>query len=150
MVFADLTDEPHCFEARGGLYRPEDSHLWDDLGTWHLGLDHLGFSGNGRYGFDRARAYSDIQDGRVFTMGETLVSALNTTDHFLGVLGLGIAQGNFESTIARSPLTVAVQDTSLIPSYSYGYTAGAHYRELGISFRLWHCTHRWQATYRPL
>jgi hypothetical protein len=65
-------------------------------------------------------------------MGETLVSAINTTSHFLGIFGLGITQGNFKSTVARSPLTVAVQDTGIIPSYSYGYTAGAHYRQSAL------------------
>lgn len=122
-----LVDEPHCSDARGGLYRPQDSNDWDDLGTWHLGLDDLGYSGNGQYGFDRVKATSEIQSGRGFSMDQTLTAAINTTDHFLGILGLGITQGNFNSTVARSPLTVAVQEYGLIPSYSYGYTAGAHY-----------------------
>lgn len=127
-VCADsVIDEPHCSDARGGLYRPEDSKNWDDLGTWHLGLDHLGYSGNGLYGLDRVKATGKIQDGRDFSMDETLTAALNTTDHFLGILGLGITKGNFGDTVVPSPLTVAVQESGLIPSYSYGYTAGAHY-----------------------
>ena len=69
-------------------------------------------------------------------MDKTLMAAVNTTEHFLGIFGMGITQGNFESTVARSPITVAVQEYGLIPSYSYGYTAGAHYRNMPASVTL--------------
>jgi hypothetical protein len=60
-------------------------------------------------------------------MGKVLLAALNTTNYFTGVLGLGIVQSRFGNLVAESPLTQAVQTFGRIPSYSYGFTAGAHY-----------------------
>ena len=62
-------------------------------------------------------------------MSKILTSALNTTDWFLGYYGLGINQGRFNGEVVKSPLTDAVENLGLIPSYSYGYTAGAYYRK---------------------
>ena len=62
------------------------------------------------------------------SMSGVLIAALNTTNYFDGLFGLGITQGNFGDKVAESPLTQAVKDFGWIPSYSYGYTAGAHYR----------------------
>lgn len=63
-------------------------------------------------------------------MSNVLIATVNTTDYLNGLLGLGITQGNFGGTVAESPLTQAVKEFGWIPSYSYGYTAGAHYRTL--------------------
>ncbi|KAJ4322617.1 hypothetical protein N0V84_004755 [Fusarium piperis] len=58
------------------------------------------------------------------------MAAVNTTSYLNGFFGLGITQGNFNGTVAESPLTQAVRDYGLIPSYSFGYTAGAHYNSM--------------------
>lgn len=60
-------------------------------------------------------------------MNDVLIASINTTDYLHGLFGLGITQGNFNGTVADSPLTQAVSQYGLIPSYSFGYTAGAHY-----------------------
>ncbi|KAM5348308.1 hypothetical protein ACJ41O_008132 [Fusarium nematophilum] len=60
-------------------------------------------------------------------MTKVLMAAINTTDYLNGLFGLGITQGNFSGRVAESPLTQAVKDFGWIPSYSFGYTAGAHY-----------------------
>lgn len=125
---ADLDqDEPRCSRQRGGLYDPQASSDWEPLGTWQLSLEHLGIEGNGQYGFDTATARSDIQDGREFAIKKALMASINVTAPFLGQFGLAINPGNFGSVVAKSPLISAVESSSLIPSYSYGYTAGAHY-----------------------
>jgi hypothetical protein len=69
-------------------------------------------------------------------MGKVLMAALNTTSYFTGVLGLGIVQSKFGNLVAESPLTQAVQTYGIIPSYSYGFTAGAHYSKNLISSTL--------------
>lgn len=97
------------------------------MGIWQLGLDYLGYGGNGQYGLDTVNAYSTITDIG-FGMSNVLMSAINTTDYYLGFFGLGITQGNFGHEVAQSPLTQAVHTFGWIPSYSYGYTAGASYR----------------------
>ncbi|KAG9257344.1 aspartic peptidase domain-containing protein [Emericellopsis atlantica] len=128
-------NEPHCSSARGGLYDPMQSKDWHDMGTWQLGLDHLNHSANGRYGLDALQIEpTDSEKG--LSMKQALTSAYNSTDYYLGIFGLGITQGNFGDVVAKSPLTAAVEDYGLFPSYSYGYTAGAHYHNTPASITM--------------
>ncbi|PTB63940.1 acid protease [Trichoderma citrinoviride] len=130
-----LQKEPHCTAARGGIYTPFASKHWSYMGIWQLGLDYLGYGGNGQYGLDTVNAYSKITDIG-FGMSNVLMSAINTTDYYLGYFGLGITQGNFGREVAQSPLTQAVHTFGWIPSYSYGFTAGASYRNTPVSITL--------------
>ncbi|CEI40564.1 hypothetical protein FVEN_g1604 [Fusarium venenatum] len=130
-----LLKEPHCTAARGGIYDAEDSSDWTSLGTWQLGLSYLGYGGNGDYGRDLINTQSPLRS-EPFTMNEVLIASINTTSYLHGLFGLGITQGNFNGTVAESPLTQAVSQYGLIPSYSFGYTAGAHYRNLPASLTL--------------
>ncbi|EHK20346.1 uncharacterized protein TRIVIDRAFT_192926 [Trichoderma virens Gv29-8] len=130
-----LKKEPHCTAARGGIYTPFASKHWSYMGIWQLGLDYLGYGGNGQYGLDTVNAYSTITDIG-FGMSNVLMSAINTTDYYLGYFGLGITQGSFGHEVAQSPLTQAVHTFGWIPSYSYGYTAGAAYRNMPVSITL--------------
>lgn len=119
------TEEPHCTSARGGVYELTSSKSWTSLGMWQLGLDYLGYGGNGDYGLDslKTETLSDTE----FDMSNVLMAAINTTDYFNGFFGLGITQGSFGSRVTESPLSMAVEQYGWIPSYSYGYTAGAYY-----------------------
>ncbi|KAK7409561.1 hypothetical protein QQX98_008282 [Neonectria punicea] len=130
-----LPREPHCSAARGGIYTPQESTDWSPLGTWQLGLDYLGYGGNGDYGQDTIDVWSS-DDDHSFHMTNVLMAALNTTNYLNGLFGLGITQGNFGGTVAESPLTQAVKEFGRIPSYSFGFTAGAHYRNVPVSLTL--------------
>ncbi|KAK5998285.1 hypothetical protein PT974_00659 [Cladobotryum mycophilum] len=130
-----LEDEPHCAAARGGLYVPRNSKRWSPMGIWQLGLNYLGYGGNGEYGLDSINAFSPATNIG-FSMPKVLMSAINTTDYFIGLFGLGINKGTFGKMVAQSPLTQAVQTYGWIPSYSYSYTAGAYYRNAPASMTL--------------
>lgn len=65
--------------------------------------------------------------GTDVSMGSVLLSAINTTAYFNGLFGLGITVGSFNGKAIDPPLVQAVKSSGLIPSYTYGYTAGAHY-----------------------
>ena len=58
-----------------------------------------------------------------------IVGVINTTDHWLGFFGLGTAITNFTGASKLSFLSSLVENQSLIPSHSYGYTAGAYSRK---------------------
>ncbi|CAG7564808.1 unnamed protein product [Fusarium equiseti] len=130
-----LPKEPHCSAARGGIYDAEESTDWTSLGTWQLGLSYLGYGGNGNYGRDLINTQSPLTS-EPFTMDGVLIASINTTQYLTGLFGLGITQGNFNGTVAESPMTQAVSEYGLIPSYSFGYTAGAHYRNMPASLTL--------------
>ncbi|KAH7167293.1 aspartic peptidase domain-containing protein [Fusarium sp. MPI-SDFR-AT-0072] len=130
-----LPKEPHCIAARGGIYNPQESSDWSPLGTWQLGLSYLGYDGNGNYGRDVISTQSPLSDDP-YTMDGVLIATINTTNYLNGLFGLGITQSNFNGTVADSPLTQAVGTYGLIPSYSFGYTAGAYYRNTPVSLTL--------------
>ena len=118
-----------CQEERGGnLFEANESSTWEGQGAFALGLDpQLGFSGDGTYGFDDV-AFSDQ-----ISVPSQIVGVINSTDYWLGYFGLGVEPTNFTSTDKPTFLDSMVQNQSLIPSHSYGYTAGAHYRKFGLT-----------------
>lgn len=118
-------EEPLCNSARGNVFTVTDSKSWDPLGGWQLGLDYLGYGGNGDYGLDTLS--TTTLAGDAISMDNIITASINSTDYYLGFLGLGITKGSFGNEIAESPLTQAVKTYGWIPSYSYGYTAGAYY-----------------------
>ncbi|KAI8276393.1 hypothetical protein K4K56_001130 [Colletotrichum sp. SAR 10_98] len=121
-----LAKEPLCNSARGNVFTVTDSKSWDPLGGWQLGLDYLGYGGNGDYGLDTLS--TTTLAGDAISMDNIITASINSTDYYLGFLGLGITKGSFGNEIAESPLTQAVKTYGWIPSYSYGYTAGACYK----------------------
>lgn len=82
----------------------------------------LGRSGVGYYGSD------DICLNERLTIADQIVNIVNTTDWWIGSLGLGNKQTNFTMGSMLSFLGTLV-NRSLVPSLSYGYTAGAYYRQ---------------------
>ena len=114
-----------CLTKRGGVFQSNASSTWADQGPFALGLDpQLGFSGNGIYGFDNISLSDSI------SVPSQVVGVINTTDYWLGFFGLGVEPTNFTSADKPTFLDSMVEIMSLIPSHSYGYTAGAYYRKL--------------------
>ena len=120
-------DDPRCSSERGGTYQPQDSRFFGSLGDWQLGQPWLGYGGNGAYGLDTLNFYAPLEDLAV-GMSNVVVAAFNSTSYFNGFFGLGVTAGNFGKEVAESPLVQMVRQFGWIPSYSYGYTAGAWYR----------------------
>jgi len=54
---------------------------------------------------------------------------VNTTQYLLGNFGIGIVPGNFGNSTPISAISGLVEKRGVIPSHSYGFTAGAKYRE---------------------
>lgn len=110
---------------RGGVFNSSSSSTWASLGYYDLGLDsQLGFGGYGYYGFD------DLTFGTTgVVLPSTIIASFNTSEYWLGYLGVGIVPGNFTTVTALSPISALVESEGAISSHSYGYTAGAAYRE---------------------
>ncbi|KAK1963344.1 eukaryotic aspartyl protease [Colletotrichum sublineola] len=123
-------NEPLCNSARGGVFQMADSESWNSLGAWQLGLNYLDRVGDGDYGLETFSATLLEGDGGV-SIDNIITASINTTSYYLGFLGLGVTKGSFGNQVAESPLSQAVKKNGRIPSYSYGYTAGAHY--MGVS-----------------
>lgn len=127
----DLTN---CFKRRGGLYNYTASSSWVPNvanltnQVYNLGLEsNLGYTGNGRYGFD------DITLGFQGSAGPVLknqsVAGVATKDFFLGHFGLRPAPSNFTGFEEPIPSFMEnLKNQSMIPSTSWAYTAGNQYR----------------------
>ena len=123
--------KPHtatiCQDQRGGLFRANESDTWEAIGVYDLGLDQqLGFGGFGSYGLDTVGLTDTL------SVQSQILGVINTTDYWIGYLGLGIKPSNFTDADQPTFLTSLVENKSVIPSHSYGFTAGAFYSRLAI------------------
>jgi hypothetical protein len=116
-----------CTSLRGGLFKSNESSTWQAEGAFELGLDpQLGFSGDANYGLDT------LEFGTTgVAIKDTIIGTITTSEYLLGFFGLGDIPGNFTNFEASPPIS-ALENQSVIPSNSYGYTAGAIYRTLNM------------------
>ena len=88
----------------------------------------MGYSGNGLYGYDTVGLGGLGSEGP--TLKNTTVGGLETTDFYLGIFGINAKPTNFSDFNDPSPSYITyLKEDNLIPSVSFGYTAGAQYRE---------------------
>jgi hypothetical protein len=122
-----LTPRPSaiaCVTKRGGIFKANVSSTWSSIGSYALNFQPvLGVTGSADYGLDT------ISIGDATSVPEQIVGVMNSTEFLLGSLGLGVIPSNFSSKNQPTFLSSMVENQSAIPSHSYGYTAGAYYRE---------------------
>lgn len=112
-----------CMRNRGGKFDPAGSSTWNASALYSLGLDpQLGFGGFGEYGYDT------VALGDQAAIKARAVGVVNSTDYWLGFLGLNINPVLLNQTQTATVLSSMVK-VGLIPSHVYGYSAGAYYRE---------------------
>lgn len=70
---------------------------------------------------------SDSARNLTTTLQKQLVAAINTTETYFGLFGVGITPGSFDGTTIDSPIGRLVERVGAVPSHSYGFTAGAYY-----------------------
>lgn len=110
---------------------PNVSQTWEPKGINALGLEaNFGFDHfNATYGLDTvALGFSNSTGGPV--LAGQLVAGLGTSAYYIGTFGLGQQPTNlstFDNSYPSFLATLASQ--RIIPSQSWGYTAGAKYRE---------------------
>jgi hypothetical protein len=119
-----------CATSRGGLFDVSASSSWNTIGIYEFAIEqNLGYSGNSRFGYDYVRLPG----------AQTALPAVNSTiggfavdDFHLGLLGLNPRSTNFSTDGSGSPSYMgSLRQQNLIPSTSFGYTAGASYRSNG-------------------
>ena len=127
------TDPSNCSDTRGGLFDYSKSSTWDQKDIFALGAEaNLGSaytsnSDNGAYGFDTLNL-ENLGNGGV-KLDEQVVAGIATKDFYLGNLGLAARSITWSDHNSSSPsLIYSLKEQNLIPSLSYGYTAGASYR----------------------
>lgn len=131
-----LNDSNSCGHLRGAEpfkgapsngFQVNASSTWVANDFYTLGSEqNLNYSGNGEYGFDTVKL--GTQDGGLSLAGQ-VVAGIATKDFYLGIFGLGPKPANFSDFPDPKPSYMrTLVDKNLVPSLSFGYTAGAPYR----------------------
>jgi hypothetical protein len=131
-LYLSKTD-PGCLQDRGGqIFYPYASSSWDPVGRYSLGADReLGNHGYADYGLDALTvgvAGPNVTSSIIGAFNGT--NTINNTYYITGLFGLGLGTGTFNNDITPVPaLNALVKTEGKVPGNSYGFTAGAHYRE---------------------
>jgi len=113
-----------CQNKRGGLFYANQSSTFIPKGYFELNADSQTSPDDvGYYGLDTI-ALDDL-----ISVPDQIVALVNSTEDWVGTLGLGVKETRFTDSNNLPFLSSLVQNGSYIPSHSYGYTAGASYRE---------------------
>jgi hypothetical protein len=135
-----ITDPSDCQSARGGDvfngqapqgFLTNQSSTWKEAGLYNLaGEDNFAnYTASGIYGYDVVGLNGGNSSGGI-SLPNQLVSSIATKAFFNGVLGLGVQPVSLSSAAAAvTGFMVNLFNDKLIPSLSYGYTAGAVYRK---------------------
>lgn len=106
------------------------STTWSRDGIYDLVSEqNLGYDGNGLYGSDTVQLGNSTQNGP--RLEHQVVAGIVDDGFWLGIFGLGPKPANFSSFNDPQPSFMrTLVDQKLIPSLSYGYTAGAKYTSM--------------------
>ncbi|GAM87810.1 hypothetical protein ANO11243_058380 [Dothideomycetidae sp. 11243] len=123
-----------CPGSRGGLYNANDSHTWSQITTLDLDNEqNLGFSTPATLGTDQVTLGWPGSNGQEVSRAP-VVYYEDASDFFVGMFGLNPAVSNASGGYASSDYgglqsyLSGLRNQTLIPSLSYGYTAGNIYR----------------------
>lgn len=134
-----LTNVANCGTLRGANdfegsasrgFETNASSTWDLIGTYDLVTEQNLWGGSdnqGLYGLDTVtlEEYHSEKDAKLTSQ---TVAGVATAKVWLGSLGLGTAPAHFQIENGNIPsLLTSMKNRNIIPSLSYGYTAGAFY-----------------------
>ncbi len=126
----------NCTGARGGTYDSTESSTWNVKALYSLAAEtNLGnpYSAGtqiGDYGYDTLGIPG--QSGVVnVSLDHQVIAGIATNTYYLGNLGLSPQNITFGSNNGDSSPSFlgSLKNEDLIPSLSFGYTAGASYRK---------------------
>jgi len=127
------SDPSSCNITRGGLFVPDQSSTWKQSnatanGTFVLGLEtNLGYTGSAEFGYDTVTMGWQGSGGP--SLDQQIVSGIATKEFYLGLFGLSPRPSNFTTFDDPVPSYMAnLKEKNMLPSLSWGYTAGNQYR----------------------
>ena len=98
--------------------------------------------GNGDYGLDTFSFDNTLTRDKT-SVPQSLIAAVNDTNYYQGYLGLGVVSGKFGDKSTTPFIPQMAGTDGYIPSLTYGYTAGAYYRDGELTHPRIHLTRVW-------
>ncbi|TVY55363.1 hypothetical protein LCER1_G005644 [Lachnellula cervina] len=135
------SDPPDCSNLRGvqdyqnqpsNGFKTNQSTTWESINFYKLELeDILNYTGNGQYGFETIGL--ELQNSSGPTLTHQVVAGFVTKDFKFGIFDLGPKPTNFSDFNDPQPSFLwSLHNQSIIPSLSYGYSAGTAYVGEGV------------------
>lgn len=125
------SDASNCSDSRGGFFNPKTSTSWtvnQDIqgGYYPLELEtDLNITGTGLYGYDTVA----FPGSNGLSLTQQVVASIATKRFFIGLFGLNPYTSPLPSTTAQLPSYLStLNQSNMIPSMSWSYTAGNQYR----------------------
>jgi hypothetical protein len=110
-------------------FQKNQSTTWSEIGIYRMGLGaNLGLTGNAYYGYDNF-GLGGSPSSNTTELAKLAVAAYATPDFWVGQLGLNMFPIIVGETERPHSLLARLKDEGKIPSLSFGYQAGAPYRE---------------------
>jgi hypothetical protein len=125
-----------CAFNRGYIFDVANSTSWTNTSTFELDLElNLGYNGNGLFGRDVVSLGYPLSGGP--QLSNQIVAGIAAPDFWLGIFGLDPAPSNFTNLNDPQPSFLwTLFNESIIPSTSWGYTAGAYYSKFSAAAEL--------------
>jgi hypothetical protein len=116
-------------DSRGGIYNSNLSTTYETEGIYEIWMEkNLKYEANALYGYDSVTLGYDGQS--MPTLKHQIIGAISADIYQYGLFGLHPKSTNFTNITQNVPSYMAtLYDQKLIPSVSWGYTAGAIYSE---------------------
>lgn len=125
-------------------FQTNSSSSWDLMGIYKLATDQNLWGKQDRqslYGQDTVTLENYASGAANPKLKSQTVAGVSTANIWLGSLGLNPSTGNFSVENNDIPsLMQTLKNQSIIPSLSFGYTAGASYCKLNVSEETGHLT----------
>ena len=124
-----------CPGIRGGTYDSATSSTWSERGYFNLGVgQNLGWNTTGIFGNDTITL--GVQGSGGPTLENQILSGIADANNFwIGAFGVNPKRTNFSDTgysgdlgNGQASYMTNLKEQNMIPSLSFGYTAGAPYR----------------------
>ncbi|KAL9599795.1 MAG: hypothetical protein Q9219_003581 [cf. Caloplaca sp. 3 TL-2023] len=121
---------PQLCDTRGGLFNYNASSTWSQKAIYALADEkNLGNTARGAYGWD-SLTWATTAGSTNLTANHTVIAGIAAKDFYLSSLGLSARPISWEDQDDKPPsLITSLSEQKLIPSRSYGYTAGASYSQ---------------------
>ena len=118
-----------CQDERGQTFNYNSSSTWVKQGTYEtFNEKNLGLYGNGLWGDDTLGL--GVQGSGGPTLNKQVIAGIVTDNFYIGMFGANPKPTNFTGISAdqQDSYVTSLKKKNLIPSTTFGYTAGAPYR----------------------
>ncbi|MCJ1437725.1 hypothetical protein MMC27_007112 [Xylographa pallens] len=117
-----------CPSGRGGIYTANTSSTWENQGDYELYVEeNLDIVGAGIFGNDTISLAAPGSGGP--TLQNQIVGGIAAQQFWLGMFGVNPKPTNFTNfTTEQTSYMTNLKEQDIIPSISFGYTAGNQYR----------------------